>query len=515
VLTPVLLATLARMQTRLLTRTVVGSVVLVLGVGGLAACSSDTSSSSSNANQNFATNGDPASIFISQYGAGEPGEDSKVYTPFFVTGTKYSPNVAVAVAIFGKGGSASQSAVYSTTTTSSATGTISVQIPGPLAAGSYEATTTVNKVQVAAKKFQSMGANPRKPGTIHIAGKGVPGSLSYPVINNGNLYISQSANAGGIYRWPLTSLPTAPGAATALAPAGSWQPTVPDSVKMEQINFDNAGKNLLIAKKAISANVTGGNSVWSYPWTGTQTTGSGTQLIGNQEPAGNGFNTWGPGSGLNPNSTAAVANEYTSKNFPTTTPTKVSIGDGGGVVQAANGYYYFGSLQSGCVYKETADLKSASAVYCIPSWGAGGQNAATYTLTEDANGNVYAMYQGASDNNTIILKITPGGTGNDKVEALQLTGFARSVGLAVSPDGSKLWADGVGMDQYQTNNTNTILTVTKPVWGTPDKPTATKAAPTVLPGSATETWLTGMTYDQANNRLIIADYAGGFYINFL
>ena len=45
-------------------------------------------------------------------------------------------------------------------------------------------------------------------------------------------------------------------------------------------------------------------------------------------------------------------------------------------------------------------------VYCIPSWGANNQNQSVYSLAEDGSGNVYAAYQGATDNNTVVLKIT-------------------------------------------------------------------------------------------------------------
>ncbi|MEI8081827.1 MAG: hypothetical protein WCI74_08285 [Actinomycetes bacterium] len=210
-----------------------------------------------------------------------------------------------------------------------------------------------------------------------------------------------------------------------------------------------------------------------------------------------------------------VADAYTTKNLPTTIPSAVSIGDGGGVVQAANGFYYFGSLQSGCIYKESSAADWETYVYCIPSWGAGGDNAATYSLAEDNSGHVYAIYQGTTDNNTIILRVTPNGTSTDTVEALQLTAYARSVALAVSADGSRLWADGVSMTQYESSNANAILQIANPVWGSPVAPTPTKATATTLPGSAAEIWLMGMTYDQANNTLIIADNSGGFYLDFL
>ena len=279
-------------------------------------------------------------------------------------------------------------------------------------------------------------------------------------------------------------------------PAASWQPSMPAGIKMEQINFNNAGDQLLITKKAKDINATGGNSVFSY----TYGSGDGKQLVGNIEPAGNGYYTWGPGAGpdTDPHNTAEGAFKYTSKAFPTTTPTKVSIGDGGGVVQASNGWYYFGSLQSGCVYKMKEDASWATYVYRIPSWGANNQNQSVYSLAEDGSGNVYAAYQGATDNNTVVLKITPSGSDNaDAVSAIQVAGWARTTGLAVNSAGSKVFVDGTSMKQYNTNNTNSILAIDAPKWGDVKAPTATTPGSVVtIPG---EPWLTGITYDEAQD----------------
>jgi hypothetical protein len=165
--------------------------------------------------------------------------------------------------------------------------------------------------------------------------------------------------------------------------------------------------------------------------------------------------------------------------------------------------------------------KQTWAIYCIPSWGAGNQNQSIYSLDNDKAGNIYAMYQGSTDNNTIVLKIVPGGAGqtSDKIQALQLTGFARSVGLAVNADGSRIFADGVAMSQYDTNNTNAILEVNNPTWGTPEKPAANTPIATTIPGAYNETWLTGMTLvDKGGNkgdRLFVADNVSGFWIMYL
>jgi len=454
--------------------------------------------------------GDPATLVISQYGDGDPGNDPKVYTPFFATGSKYSPNVNVTINIMK---AKAKEPLVSTTTLSSASGTVSAQIAKDLPADSYTLSALVGGQEVAKKNFQALGPNPRKTGTVRVVGEGVPNLLVYPTVKDGEVYIAQSANGGSIYSWPLAALPAA-GRDTAVKPSQQITPKVPASVKMEQINWDNSGKQLLVGRKAMNVNATGGNSIWSYAWDGKDT-GASTQLFGNEAPAGNGYFAWGPGSGQNPNSTAEVANAYTSKNFPTKTPKEVAIGDGAGVLQAANGYYYFSSLQSGCIYKGDEDAQSAATVYCMPSWGVGNGNASAYSLAEDGAGNVYAVYYGTTDAATTILKIKPGGSSDDKVSAIRVEGYGRSVGLAVSSDGSRLFTNGVTTAAYNTNTTNTILEITDPSWGDVGKPTPTKAKATVLPGAAGEVYLGGMAFDAQENRLIIADTTGGFYVAYL
>jgi hypothetical protein len=184
---------------------------------------------------------------------------------------------------------------------------------------------------------------------------------------------------------------------------------------------------------------------------------------------------------------AKAANEYMSSNFPVSSAKElqtVSIGDGAGVLQAKNNWYYFSSLQSGCVY----------------------------SLAEDAKGNVYAVYQGSADNNTIVLKIDPNGKKDDTVQAMQVTGYAPTKGLAVNSDTSKVWVTGVSMDNYSKINGNAIVTVTNPQWGSVEKPTANKSeAVTVDPPH----WLTRLAYDEKRNVIYAGDFTGGYWIDFL
>ena len=68
------------------------------------------------------------------------------------------------------------------------------------------------------------------------------------------------------------------------------------------------------------------------------------------------------------------------------------------------------------------------------------------------------------------------------------------------------------MKQYNTNNTNSILSVSDPKWGDVAKPTpTTPTSVTTIPG---EPWLTGLAYDEATDIVYAADNTGGFYMNF-
>lgn len=344
------------------------------------------------------------------------------------------------------------------------------------------------------------------------------GSWMSPLLDGNDLFISQSSPDGNIARWDWKSVPKKPGTvAVTLDPVDKFRPDLADKIKMEQIALDNKSANLLVATKAPNGSVNGGNSVWTYPFAKQQTTGPGTNLAGLPTKGGDGSQAW-PGNSAQ----AAIAYTYAAGHFPkpegSTQPTTVATGNVGGVAQAKNGFLYFGSMQSGCVYKQNMATSQTWAIYCIPSWGANNQNQSVYSLDDDRDGNVYALYQGSTDNNTIILKIKPGGNGqnSDTIQALQLAGYARSVGLAVTDDGSTIFANGVPMSLYEVNNTNTILTVNKPQWGTPESPTQIKAEAVIVPGAYNETWLTGMTIRDKggtkNDRLIIGDNVNGFWV---
>lgn len=489
-----------------MTRTLWKSSVLAAAasvalVAGLAGCSTTSQNAT-------ASKPSDATLVVSQDGKSNPGANPKVAVPFFITGAKFDANEKVRLQFYA-GSDTKGQRLFRTEVLAGADGSFTLPFSTSLAVGQY-AVQGDSKGEQAEQLFQISQA--RKAGVTKVTYDGIPGALQSPTIANGNVYIAQSASGGSIFQWSQASLPGSATAATAaVKPAASWQPSMPAGIKMEQINFNNAGDQLLITKKAKDINATGGNSVFSY----TYGSGDGKQLVGNIEPAGNGYYTWGPGAGpdTDPHNTAEGAFKYTSKAFPTTTPTKVSIGDGGGVVQASNGWYYFGSLQSGCVYKMKEDASWATYVYCIPSWGANNQNQSVYSLAEDGSGNVYAAYQGATDNNTVVLKITPSGSDNaDAVSAIQVAGWARTTGLAVNSAGSKVFVDGTSMKQYNTNNTNSILAIDAPKWGDVKAPTATTPGSVVtIPG---EPWLTGITYDEAQDIVYAADNTGGFYMNF-
>ena len=494
-----------------LTRTksaVIGLAGLTLVGGALAGCS---------ASNNSVTAQNPT-LSVSQDGI---TNDSSVYNPFYVIGSNYAASSTVTVGIYAMG--TKTNPIYTQDATSSATGTLSTLIPGEkIAAGDYTAIATVKGTQVATQNFTDQGS--RNGALTHVAGAGVPGQFVSPMVVGNNLYVAQSTNGGAIYRWQVNDLPKSPSATpVAVAPTDNWKPSIPANVKMEQIVLDTAKNNIFISKKAMNGSATGGNSVWSYPWSGTSGSGDGTNLAGLPTYGGDGSQAW-PGN----TAQAAQAYTYAPEHFPkpdgTKNPTGSAIGNGGGVTQIAKSgtnYLYFGSLQSGCVYKQNMTSKQTWAIYCIPSWGANNQNQSIYSLDSDTKGNVYAMYQGSTDNNTIILKIAAGGDGqsSDTIQAAQLTGFARSVGLTVNADGTRIFANGVSMKQYDSQNTNTILEVNSPTWGTPEKPAALTPIATVIPGAYNETWLTGMTLvDKKSNkgdRLYIADNVGGFWIFYL
>jgi len=341
------------------------------------------------------------------------------------------------------------------------------------------------------------------PGMTQVYYPGMPDKLTGLAINDGTLSISQGTSNGTVFQWDQNALPTKPQSTVAqIQPINKWTPEMPASVSMGQINFDNNKKSLLMGKKSMNINVTGGNSIWEYTFGG-----AGQVRAGNITPAGNGAHSWA--------ANAKAANEYTSSNFPVSSAKElqtVSIGDGAGVLQAKNNWYYFSSLQSGCVYKADLQWDFAAAVYCIPNWGANNQNQSVYSLAEDAEGNVYAVYQGSVDNNTIVLKIDPNGKKDDTVQAMQVTGYARTMGLAVNSDASKVWVTGVSMDNYSKINANAIVTVTNPQWGSVEKPTANKSeAVTVDPPH----WLTRLAYDEKRNVLYAGDSTGGYWIDFL
>lgn len=375
---------------------------------------------------------------------------------------------------------------------------------------------------------------PARNGLTHVVtdAKTPVGAFFSPLIRGDDVYISQSKDGGSIYNWSAKSLPKSPTSDPVVAPPKStWKPDVAGGVKMEQIAFDGKGANLLIAKKAIKAGNLGGNSVWSYPFKGEQTSGAGTNLVGLATSVqGDGYYAWGP------NPTVEAISAYNAKAFPqptgTDAPTQAAIGNGGGVTIAdyKNGkvsgtYLYFGSLQSGCVYKQNLASGQTWVDYCIPNLGSGNQNQSVYSLDTDSAGNVYAMFQGSVDaaGNTIILKIVPGGDGqsSDKIQSLQLPGYARSTGMAVNSDGSRIFANGVSVADYDKYQTNTILDIVNPVWGpagAPDKPAANKPVATTIP-AASDPWLTGINLvDKKGNKgdlVYIADNNNGFWIVYL
>ena len=206
-----------------------------------------------------------------------------------------------------------------------------------------------------------------------------------PMVVGNNLYVAQSTNGGAIYRWQINDLPKSPSATpVAVAPTDNWKPSIPANVKMEQIVLDTAKKNIFISKKAMNGSATGGNSVWSYPWSGTSGSGDGTNLAGLPTYGGDGSQAWPatPPRRLRP----TYAPEHFPKPDGTKNPTGSAIGNGGGVTQivkSGTNYLYFGSLQSGCVYKQNMTSKQTWAIYCIPSWGANNQNQSIYSLDSD------------------------------------------------------------------------------------------------------------------------------------
>ena len=358
---------------------------------------------------------------------------------------------------------------------------------------------------------------PTTANTLQISYDGVPtGLLSVDTLKT-DVYFAQSGLGGSIYTWRLKDLPKSATGSAGVKPSGSWKPPLPDKVKMEGIAFsDKKGQgkdDILITRKATNVNATGGNSVWSYDYGADE----GQHLAGNTAPAGNGYYTWGPAGSWKPLNSAGGAINYTEHNFPTDAPTKVSIGDGGGVVRADNGYLYYGSLQSGCVYKQDEQNNTAESVHCTTSWGSGGQNASIYALTEDDAGHVYAAYQGAKDIGTTILRITPGGAKPDTVEAIQLDGYLRTAGVAVSPDGAQLWAGGIDVARADTTQPDLLLSVKDPTWGTPESPGRPTPNISEVPGEAV--WLNGMLYFDKKNPnlsdvLLIANNSGGFFMVF-
>lgn len=482
------------------------TVVFALSTAALTACSSTTNSAAPNANPSLATSQDGST------------SDSQVYDPFYLIGSNYAANSTVTVTIYPN--NQKTGAVFTKDYAVNGAGSLAaiVDFTTDVKPGGYDAYTTLKGSQLAKADFNFLGS--RTSSIARVVTKGATGAFISPITVGGGLYIAQSRSGGQIYEWRLGNLPTNPSATpVVIEPQETSTPDIAANVKMEQIALDNKKQNIFISKKAQNGNVVGGNSVWTYGWKdGAQ--GAGTNLAGLPTYGGDGSQAW-PGN----NAQAATDYTYAAGHFPkpngSTSPTKVAIGNGGGVAQASNGYLYFGSLQSGCLYKQNMSTAQTWAIYCIPSWGAGNQNQSIYSLDTDNAGNVYAIYQGSTDNNTIIIKIVPGGDGQttDKLSAIQLSGFARSVGLAVANDGKRIFADGVPLKQYDTNNTNTILEVDNPVWGDIANPTQTTPLATTLPGAYNETWLTGMTLvDKGGNkgdRLYIADNANGFWIYYL
>lgn len=395
--------------------------------------------------------------------------------------------------------------------------TVAAVIGVSIGLGALGCSSTTNSVS------QPISASPSpSSGSIaHVVTKDNTGAFISPVLQSGRIFVAQSKSGGAITSWQISDLPQAGSSSpVVVAPVESSTPDMSGNAKMEQISFAPNNSSLYITKKAINGGQGGANSVWKYDWSSNATKGAGTNLAGLDQPGGDGSQAW-PGN----NAQAAIDYTYAAGHFPkpngSTTPTQVAIGNGGGVTEAKNGFVYFGSLQSGCVYKQDPKTSQTWAIYCIPSWGAGNQNQSIYSLDDDNNGNIYAMYQGSTDNNTIVLKITPGGAGqtSDKIQALQLDGWARSVGLAVNDDGSKIFADGTSMQQYNEVNTNTLLEVDNPTWGTPEAPSKVKPKATTIPAIGSTPWLTGIGLldkgGDSGDRVYIADNTNGFWIVYL
>lgn len=471
---------------------------------------------------------DDATIVVSQDGKSQPGPNPKVNVPFFISGGKFDPGKTVTVNFYA-GMNAKGKKIFTTSTQSDKNGGFNLQVNYNFAFGQYTVSANAGGENPNAN-FQAITPNggltkitSTKTGTTQ---------MMSPVMNANTLYIAQSKSGGQIFNWDPKTLPTKPtNAVVNIEPSGQWQPNMPANVKMEQIAFTNNSKQLLISKKAMNINTAGGNSVWAYNYGATD---AGTQLAGITDPkTGDGYYLWGP------NPTAEKIAAYNKAHYPVTqkagaTPTAGSlaaIGNGGGVLQAAGnnkGYYYYGSLQSGCVYKQAADGSFADVVYCIPSLGFNNQNQSIYALDEDNAGNVYAVYQGSTDgkgstvDNTIILKIKPSkSNAPDTVQALQVPGWARTTGIAVTNNGNTIWINGTSNEQYNTYNTNSILELTDLEWGMP--PTFDNPAgklPQIQPNDvvtldpSTNPWLNGMTFDDKGDVLYIADNNGGFWMFF-
>ncbi len=505
------------------------SAVLIgfAGIGLVAAALGGCSATSNSASPNAA-----ATLHASQDGT---TTDTQVYNPFYMVGANYAASTTVTLTIYVN--NTKTNPVFSSDVPTSASGALSylVNPATPIPAGDYDAYTYTKgtTTQLAKEDFTDLG--PRSGSVAHVVtdAKTPAGAFFSPAIRSNQLYISQSANGGQLYRWPVSKLPTKPSATPVVVAPETSAPQVASGVKMEQIAFDSDNKNLFIAKKALNAGNLGGNSVWTYPWDtkNMTTTGAGTNLAGlatsNQ---GDGYYAWGP----NPSGGSIAA--YNAKAFPppdgTKTPTQVAIGNGGGVTETsftngktATNYLYFGSLQSGCVYKQNMTTQQTWVDYCIPSLGVGNYNQSVYSLDTDKAGNVYAMWQGSQDNNTIIMKIVPGGDGQttDKLQTLQIKNYMLSSGMAVNTDGTRIFADGsqtIG-GAAPTVNADTILELDNPVWGavgSPDKPAGNTPIATQLPQSVSP-WLTGLNLvDKSGNKgdkVYIADNNNGFWMFFL